>query len=232
MSLRIWLPLNNSFENRGIDGASVTTGGVFETPGKLSAYCWRSSARISVPYTYGSTERLSVCMWVKPNSAPAWTSVFGWGNTSTRANRVEIDADGSAGYYFFSTGVCPVASNIHITTTGLPNAVWSHFAMTADGTTVRFYINGIQVNSAKQKSQVSATFDGNNTFYFGGYNDTFNGYYNDVRVYDHALSQKEVTELAKGMMLHIPMYAGYPGLGTNIAKSTSPTPVAYPLGRY
>ena len=232
MSLRIWLPLNNSFENRGIDGASVTTGGVFETPGKLSAYCWRSSARISVPYTYGSTEQLSVAMWIKPNSAVAWSSIFGWGNTSTRANRVEIDADGSAGYYFFGTGDCLVASNIRITTTGLPNAVWSHFAMTADGTTVRFYINGIQVNSAKQKSQVSATFDGNNTFYFGGYNDTFNGYYNDVRVYDHALSQKEVAELAKGMMLHIPMYAGYPGIGTNIAKSTSATPVAYSIGQH
>ena len=232
MSLRIWLPLNNSFENRGIDGASVTTGGVFETPGKLSAYCWRSSGRISVPYTYGFTERLSVCMWVKPNTARAWSSIFGWGNTSTRANRVEIDADGSAGYYFFGTGDCLVASNIRITTTGLPNAVWSHFAMTADGTTVRFYINGIQVNSAKQKSQVSATFDGTNTFYFGGYSDTFNGYYNDVRVYDHALSQKEVAELAKGMMLHIPMYAGYPGIGTNIAKSTSSTPVAYSIGQY
>lgn len=194
--------MNNSYENRGIDGASVTTGGVFETPGKLSAYCWRSSARISVPYTYGSTERLSVCMWIKPNSASAWTSIFGWGNTSTRSNRVEIDANGGAGYYFFGSGNCLVASNTRITTDGLPNAVWSHFAMTADGTTVRFYINGVLVKSATQKSQVSATFDGTNTFYFGGYGDNYNGYYNDVRVYDHALSQKEVTELAKGMMIH------------------------------
>ena len=32
--------------------------------------------------------------------------------------------------------------------------------------------------------------------------DNFNGYYNDVRVYDHALSQKEVAELAKGMLIH------------------------------
>jgi len=232
MPLRIWLPLNNSYENRGLDGASVTTGGVFETPGKLSAYCWRSSARISVPYTYGSTERLSVCMWIKPNTANAWTSIFGWGNTSTRANRVEIDANGSAGYYFFGSGDCLVASNTRITTDGLPNAVWSHFAMTADGTTVRFYINGVMIKSATQKSQVSATFDGTNTFYFGGCSDNFNGYYNDVRVYDHALSQKEVAELAKGLMLHIPMYAGYPGIGTNIAKSTSTTPVAYSIGQY
>ena len=215
MPLRIWLPLNNSFENRGIDGAPVTTGGVFETPGKLSEYCWRSSARISVPYTYGSTERLSVCMWVKPNSARAWTSVFGWGNTSTRQNRIEVNADAGTTYYFFGSNDCLVNSNLIVAET-FTNAVWHHFAMVADGTNVRFYLDGALSKTLPQRSQVSATFDGNNTFYFGGYNDTFNGYYNDVRVYDHALSQKEVAELAKGMMLHIPMYAGYTGVGTNL----------------
>lgn len=39
-------------------------------------------------------------------------------------------------------------------------------------------------------------------------------------------------ELSKGLMLHLPMYAGYPGIGTNIAKSTSTTPVAYSIGQY
>ena len=201
MPLRIWLPLNNSYENRGIDGASVTTGGVFETPGKLSAYCWRSSARISVPYTYGSTERLSVCMWIKPNSASAWTSIFGWGNTSTRQNRIEVNANAGTTYYFFGSNDCLVNSNL-IVAENFTNAVWHHFAMVADGTKVRFYLDGTLTVTANQRSQVSATFDGTNTFYFGGYSDNFNGYYNDVRVYDHALSQKEVTELAKGMLIH------------------------------
>lgn len=215
MPLRIWLPLNNSYENRGIDGSPVTTGGVFETPGKLSAYCWRSSARISVPYTYGSTERLSVCMWIKPNSASAWTSIFGWGNTSTRQNRIEVNANAGTTYYFFGSNDCLVNSNL-IVAENFTNAVWHHFAMVADGTKVRFYLDGVLAKTINQKSQVSATFDGTNTFYFGGYSDNFNGYYNDVRVYDHALSQKEVAELAKGLMLHIPMYAGYPGIGTNL----------------
>lgn len=230
MPLRIWLPLNNSFENRGIDGAPVTTGGVFETPGKLSEYCWRSSARISVPYTYGSTERLSVCMWVKPNSARAWTSVFGWGNTSTRQNRIEVNADAGTTYYFFGSNDCLVNSNL-IVAENFTNAVWHHFAMVADGTNVRFYLDGALSKTSPQRSQVSATFDGTNTFYFGGYNDTFNGYYNDVRVYDHALSQKEVAELAKGMMLHIPMYAGYAGVGTNLCAGWREMQ-AKPLSQY
>lgn len=230
MPLRIWLPLNNSFENRGIDGAPVTTGGVFETPGKLSEYCWRSSARISVPYTYGSTERLSVCMWVKPNSAIAWTSVFGWGNTSTRKNRIEVNADAGTTYYFFGSNDCLVNSN-RIVAENFTNAVWHHFAMVADGTNVRFYLDGALRKTLPQRSQVSATFDGTNTFYFGGYNDTFNGYYNDVRVYDHALSQKEVAELAKGMMLHIPMYAGYTGVGTNLCAGWREMQ-AKPLSQY
>lgn len=230
MPLRIWLPLNNSFENRGIDGAPVTTGGVFETPGKLSEYCWRSSARISVPYTYGSTERLSVCMWVKPNSPAAWTSVFGWGNTSTRQNRIEVNANAGTKYYFFGSNDCLVNSNLMVAE-NFTNAVWHHFAMVADGTNVRFYLDGALSKTSPQRSQVSATFDGTNTFYFGGYNDTFNGYYNDVRVYDHALSQKEVAELAKGMMLHIPMYAGYTGVGTNLCAGWREMQ-AKPLSQY
>jgi len=201
MPLRIWLPLNNSYENRGIDGSAVTTGGVFTTPGKLSAYCWRSSARISVPYTYGSTEQLSVCMWIKPNSASEWTSIFGWGNTSTRKNRIEVSSTGGSEYRFFGSNDCLVASNA-VATTDMTNAVWHHFAMVADGTKVRFYLDGALAKTITQKSQVSATFDGTNTFYFGGYSDNYNGYYNDVRVYDHALSQKEVVELSKGMLIH------------------------------
>lgn len=231
MPLRIWLPLNNDYENRGLDGSTVTTGGVFNTPGKTATYCWRSSARISIPYNYASTERLSVCMWIKPNSAGAWTSIFGWGNTSTRINRIEVSETGGSTYYFFGSNDCLVNSNT-IIATNLTNAVWHHFAMVADGTKVRFYVDGARTVTANQRSQVSATFDGNNTFYFGGMIDNFNGYYNDVRVYDHALSQKEVAELAKGLMLHLPMYAGYPGIGTNIAKSTSSTPVAYSIGQY
>lgn len=207
--------MNNSYENRGIDDSVVTEGGVFETPGKTSAYCWRSSSRISVPYKYASTDKLSVCMWVKPNGAPAWTSMFGWGNTSTRSNRIEIGATAGSTYWFFGSNDCLIPSNTTITTS-IPDLTWSHFAMVADGTTVKFYVNGALVKSVAQKSPVSATFDGTNTFYFGGYNDNFNGYYNDVRVYDHALSQKEVSELAKGLMLHLPMYAGYPGIGTNL----------------
>lgn len=196
MPLRIWLPLNNDYENRGLDGSTVTTGGVFNTPGKTATYCWRSSARISIPYNYASTERLSVCMWIKPNSAGAWTSIFGWGNTSTRINRIEVSETGGSTYYFFGSNDCLVNSNT-IIATNLTNAVWHHFAMVADGTKVRFYVDGARTVTANQRSQVSATFDGNNTFYFGGMIDNFNGYYNDVRVYDHALSQKEVAELAK-----------------------------------
>lgn len=201
MPLRVWLPLDNNYANRGIDGSVAAEGGVFETPGKTSAYCWRSSSRISVPYKYASTDKLSVCMWVKPNGALAWTSMFGWGNTSTRSNRIEIGSNAGSTYWFFGSNDCLIPSNTTITTS-IPDLTWTHFAMVADGTTVRFYANGALVKSVAQKSQVSATFDGHDVFYFGGYVDTYNGYYNDVRIYDHALSTKEVYELSRGMIIH------------------------------
>ena len=206
MPLRVWLPLDNNYVNQGIDASVVAEGGVFETPGKTSAYCWRSSSRISVPYKYASTDKLSVCMWVKPNGALAWTSMFGWGNTSTRRNRIEIGSNAGSTYWFFGSNDCLIPSNTAITTS-IPDLTWTHFAMVADGANVKFYVNGALVESVAQRSQVSATFDGHDAFYFGGYSDTYNGYYNDVRIYDHALSTKEVYEISRALIIHYPLNA-------------------------
>ena len=90
------------------------------------------------------------------------------------------------------------------------------------------------VKSASQTATISATFDTTNTIWVGGYNGrgTFNSYINDFRVYDHALSTKEVKELARGMVTHYPM----DGLGCdampNLATGAWNTDQGVSLGQY
>ena len=50
-------------------------------------------------------------------------------------------------------------------------------------------------------------------------------YYNDIRIYNHALSVKEVKEISKGLILHYNFEDEYIEPTTNIdpAKSTAPS---------
>ncbi len=79
----------------------------------------------------------------------------------------------------------------------LPIGVWTHIAATFDGTTVKFYINGVQSGnggnfSFGQKRDASLHFGCNDPN--GG--NPFNGALDDVRLYDTALSVDEIKKLA------------------------------------
>ena len=71
--------------------------------------------------------------------------------------------------------------------------------------------------SGSVSSNASNTMIGRET-YAGGYF-SFNGDISDVRIYSHALSPKEVHEIAKGLVLHYPMNDEYAESTTNIIGS-------------
>jgi hypothetical protein len=74
----------------------------------------------------------------------------------------------------------------------LPVGVWSHLAVTYDGSQLRLFVNGTQVASAPQTGSI-ATSTG--PLWVGGnspYGEYFNGRIDDVRVYKVALSASEI----------------------------------------
>lgn len=235
MSLRIWLPLNGNYNNQGANESTASSaGGSFVTSGKVTAQCWNSSAKaITIQYPYTSTNAITIATWVKPNSASQWSDVFGFGSTSTMNRFEQSVAAGGSTYNFYATASAIGANGVQITT-GLTDSVWHHLAMTADGTKLKFYLDGAKIYEGTQVNTVATAFGGATNIWISGCGtrSAYKGYFNDFRIYDHALSQKEVVELAKGLILHIPMYSGYPSIGTNIAKSTSTTLVAYSIGQY
>lgn len=104
--------------------------------------------------------------------------------------------------------------------------------MTADGSKVRYYLDGSKVYEGTQTSTVATAFGGANNIWVSGCGSrsAYNGYFNDFRVYDHALSLKEVAELAKGLMLHYPLYSSgdaNPNLFSWTSNYTEETPYVH-----
>jgi hypothetical protein len=73
-----------------------------------------------------------------------------------------------------------------------PVNVWTHIALTHDGTMLRLYVNGVL---AASKARTGAIQTNSNPLWIGGnspYGEYFQGIIDEVRVYNRALSQAEI----------------------------------------
>ena len=74
----------------------------------------------------------------------------------------------------------------------LPVNAWTHLAATYDGTTMRLYVNGVQVASRPQTGNIATS---TNPLQIGGdsiYGQYWSGRIDEVRVYNRALSAAEI----------------------------------------
>ncbi|MEA3227364.1 MAG: LamG domain-containing protein, partial [Planctomycetota bacterium] len=82
-------------------------------------------------------------------------------------------------------GMCETAPDV------APADQWTHVAVTGDGTNFRIYING----ALSQESAFQTTDGANVTYYIGGdlnFGESYAGMIDDVRVYNHVLSEDDV----------------------------------------
>ena len=88
----------------------------------------------------------------------------------------------------------------------VPDNEWHHIVFTRSGTAIKMYRDGTLVTTATFSGALPTYSDGYGVgigcFHHSGYIYPLIGSIQDFRIYDHALSQKEVVELAKGLMLH------------------------------
>jgi hypothetical protein len=79
----------------------------------------------------------------------------------------------------------------------LPTNAWTHLAATYDGSTQKFYVNGVLVGS---QSQTGAITFSSGALRIGGdsvWGEYFTGYVDEVRIYNRALTQAEITSDSK-----------------------------------
>ena len=191
MSLQIWLPLNGNLNNQGLSNINViNNGATVDNNGKIGK-CYKCSgdSRISFPSFNWMT--------MKPQNN---FSFFFWAKGTTNGWLFACSA--------WEFRLCPGYIQIHLNgdgryparyTSTFDTNTWYHLGFTWSGSDGKLllYLNGSKVAESNVPS--SANYDIASIF-----NLPYDGprYLNDIRIYDHCLSPKEVKELAKGLILH------------------------------
>ena len=143
------------------------------------------------------TTAMTLEAWVMPTVSTGWRSViFKEGSSdlvygmyaSTNANR--------------PTGEASIGGSVRSAagTAQLPANAWTHLAATYDGTTLRLYVNGVQVGTQSVSGTIAVS---NGALRIGGNNlfpEWFAGRIDEVRVYNRALTAGEIqTDMGKSV---------------------------------
>lgn len=203
MSLRVWLPLRGSLENLGLDEVELTNNGAtVNVNGKIGSCYSFDGTDDYMSADSPDFDVKSVCFWVYPTSISATTVVFAdyksrfsFGTASSKI----ITACGKSG-----TG-----SSSYDYTFGIANYnlnQWNHIVMIVDPIDGyhRLWINGVEQQRLSRNNYFN---HGDNVLEFGkrSTGSYFNGRLNDFRMYDHILSEKEIHDISKALIVHMPL---------------------------
>lgn len=240
MSLQVWLPLNGSLQNQGLSNltfSTISTDTSVSTSGKIGK-CYSNNG-----WTVGgiiSSEKIdlgqkqSMFCWMKFSTLNS-NSSLGAGlvsqhryPTNTGMGITIKYVSNTTGYISVNTGTGSDRTfNTYCGKTLLSANTWYHVGYTYDGSTIKLYINGVldgthSFNGMSVPADYITVFcwstDNSNGDSAVHYNYKLNGSLNDVRIYDHCLSAKEVKEISKGLILHYKLdnnSLGLPNLVTN-----------------
>lgn len=224
MSLIAWYPLNGNLRNIGTDGEDLTQ---FEgTPtyvdGKTGKAVSFSSDNVNQRLTrslFLKQNNFSWCIWVKPKLLT--TNTFHYAVCNGRAD-YNLDGWGLGFSRDMSTAKVECGSLRYNFTPKLD--IWTHITFTIDENNIAtIYMNGIKVHQSSVTTLPD--FSEGTLFSLGCFKYATDDIYPmsgclcDFRYYNHCLTQSEVSEIAKGLMLHYSFENPYVTETTNIPHS-------------
>ncbi len=212
MSLQVWLPLIGDLRNQGLKNynISVARGSeIYSNNGKIGKCFYANGVNtlkiqniISDFYNYSS---YSISAWFcveAKNPSHTGSAIISAGNWNQQVINLALGTWNDNGYY----------TRLHVSGTSwgvtynynfLQNK-WYHVVVSSNGNKTFAYVNGVLIGDTAA-GFLPSSIEGNDIYiggatYYSGMQ--FFGKINDVRIYDHCLSQKEIEELAKGLWLH------------------------------
>ena len=223
MALQVWLPLDGNTNNYGISNntVSVMGDGITFTDGKIGkAATFPNSPACCLYMTGLKLQIFSWAVWVKINGegyANAQYILSEGRDVTSHGTNIYLSKDGTTLNW---------RTHMKSGSTSIELDRWYHVALTADGSHVRFYLDG-NLLSTTAYTEDSDYIQSSNKFAIGklsySYTSTagyfpLNGQVNDVRIYDHCLSQAEIHELSKGLVQHFKL----DGANTNLLINSCP----------
>lgn len=217
MALQVWLPLNGNLNNQGLKDVNVTNNGAVVNSGGKIGNCYEfniasSSSgtkyiRLENPITdlIESGQSFSFACFIKI-SGNFYSNGCGLISCSVyKSSGVALCLKAAK---TLCVQICDDGTELewNPTMTALTNDAWHHICVTYNKSLNQLaaYINGILVDT---KTTTQTWRAGNTKVAIGvgtqgGWGYTLPGYMNDVRIYNHCLSSKEVNEISKGLVLH------------------------------
>lgn len=224
MSLIAWYPLNGDTKDYSGNNLHLTNNeATVDVNGKIgSCYLTNQSNKQYLNVTSSIiTDALSngndftVCFWQKVNSCQYAVMNISCGNTSATDRMLHIGMRSanvvSMGFY---------GDDLNGTFSFSPDK-WYHITAVYEKGYQKIYVNGKLINSRKSTNYLIV----NGKFNIGSYsNTTTTAFYNDVRIYNEALSAKQIKEIAQAKICHYTfneelyenttnLYSNYPTLG-------------------
>lgn len=209
MSLKIWLPLNGNTNNQGLlDGNLGITSASF-VDGKFGKSL--QNGQVIIPAAKAAevlnNKAITIAFWIYVNAdtgSSNKTMLFGNDNMGNANNNRKfslfqypscndlhwswMNNDGS------NTFICGVLTGV------LPSYKWTHVAVTYENPDAKVYINGVLTGESSGVSSSSSFAYDTLMIWNSPYHR-----FNDYRIYDNALSAKEVKLLSQGLVCHYPM---------------------------
>lgn len=202
MPLQIWLPLTDGIENQGLMDLKFTSQNTtISNVGKLGQ-CYQFSnpdkSYIGVTGIDVAPTAWSVAAWICPEQS-ASSNMWIVAINGTQANNFKFALSIYSRYFGIRINASDYRSPTRATL-----GEWYHVCATYISNTVKLYVDGELVTTDTNTATPGDTHNFNIGRRQGdaGY---FTGKVNDVRVYDHVLSAREVYELAKGLVIHYPL---------------------------
>lgn len=199
MSLRVWLPLRGTLDNLGLDNITVTNNGAtVDNNGKIGS-CYAFDGNDYLQATSPNLNIKSVTFWVY----------------TTKANAVVFaDYKSKFAFGFNSVGDILTASGTTypdhydsvFSSDSFVASAWNHVAIVRNpnDNLCDLWLNGVNI---PRTSNVNYFRHQTDTLELGrrSTGTNFTGRLNDFRMYDHALSEKEIKDISKALVLHYPL---------------------------
>jgi len=153
------------------------------------------SSRVVIPASDSLTPDLfqgsfTLSAWINPKrTGNTWQQIFRAVAASYNNDTLFLNNDGRLSWRgtvggAWAGGMCETAPDV------VPADQWTHVAVTGDGTNFRIYVDG----ALSQESAFQTTDGANETYYIGGAagGESYSGMVDDLRVYNHVLSEDDV----------------------------------------
>jgi hypothetical protein len=229
MALVGWWPLDGNTNDYSVNNNTGVNTNVTFVNGKIGqAGSFNGiSSTVIIPLLSFDNE-FSYALWVNTSNTTDTRMFFG-GNLNTNSS---IKYGFLGGNFFIRV----ISSNQQVTIPNISN-IWAHIVIRRNSDNkIDLFINGVGQRLFSDAAQSGTTFLNIIGNVSDGSSQRFLGSLNDVRIYNHALSQKEINELAKAKVLHYvfnkdeSIVYDNSGYGRNGTKVNSPTFVEGKLG--